>query len=354
MSATLPVIDFSRWLEGSPSQKKQVAQDLASACQRVGFVYITNHGIPTPLLTEAFLYAHKLFALAPSQKMLAPHPPGPTIHRGYSHPGLEKVSQAILLPGADANAHTQSQQLRQVADCKESYDIGSETLATQPNQWLPEAVLPGFRGFTTRFYRRCHETARELLRALAMGIGLGDDDAEAFLGCHSGENNQLRLLHYPPVERGRLEREEVARMPAHSDWGSITMLFQDGCGGLQVEDVDAPGEFVDATPVEGALVMNVGDLLMRWSNGACHIFNLYTMRTNHSLTYILRLPQIHTTPRHGAASIRRAARRRDASDDQSTILDPVLCRSGPNCGHRMSRSLFRPGQPSQVPAGDTG
>ena len=57
-------------------------------------------------------------------------------------------------------------------------------------------------------------------------------------------------------------------MPAHSDWGTITMLFQDNSGGLQVEDPNRKGHFVDATPMDGALVLNVGDLLMRWSNGS--------------------------------------------------------------------------------------
>ena len=106
--------------------------------------------------------------------------------------------------------------------------------------------------------------AKELLRAMAVGLGLDDEDH--FLHFHSGLNNQLRLLHYPPVETEKLSSNLLARMPAHSDWGSITMLFQDGCGGLQVEDPATPGTFVDATPMKGALVMNVGDLMMRWSN----------------------------------------------------------------------------------------
>jgi isopenicillin N synthase-like dioxygenase len=148
---------------------------------------------------------------------------------------------------------------------QESYEIGSDTFARQPNVWLPEDVLPGFRAFMLGFYWRCFETAKQLLRALAVGIGL--DDEEYFLRFHSGENNQLRLLHYPPVETEKLESRAVARMPAHSDWGSITMLFQDGSGGLQVEDPGRPGCFVDAKPLEDALIVNVGDLLMRWSNG---------------------------------------------------------------------------------------
>ncbi|KAK7704123.1 hypothetical protein SLS64_008681 [Diaporthe eres] len=266
MAASLPVIDFSRWLTGSPEEKKAVAKDLAEACRGVGFVYIINHGVTPELLDEAFSWSKKLFDLPEEKKMLAPHPPGPNVHRGYSWPGLEKVSQYIHKDDADSD--DEDAELRKVQDCKESYEIGSETFAQQPNQWLPEEVLPGFREFMTGFYWSCFDTAKELLRAMAMGIGL--DDPDYLLKFHSGENNQLRLLHYPPVETEKLSSNAMARMPAHSDWGSITMLFQDDCGGLQVEHPRKPGEFVDATPMKGALVMNVGDLLMRWSNGELH------------------------------------------------------------------------------------
>lgn len=263
MSAALPIIDFSKWLKGSPEEKKKNAQELAQACREVGFVYVINHGVSQDLLEEAFGWSKKLFDLPEEQKMLAPHPPGPNVHRGYSWPGLEKVSQYVHKEGEDSDAEDEA--LRQVQDCKESYEIGSETFAGQPNQWLPEEVLPGFRTFTTGFYWTCFETAKELLRAIATGIGL--DDPDYLVRFHSGENNQLRLLHYPPVETEKLSSNALARMPAHSDWGSITMLFQDDCGGLQVENAKKPGDFVDAPPIKGALIMNVGDLLMRWSNG---------------------------------------------------------------------------------------
>lgn len=84
---------------------------------------------------------------------------------------------------------------------------------------------------------------------------------------HSGDYNQLRLLHYPPIPAKAIEGGTFARMPAHTDWSTMTMLFQDDCGGLQVEDPKKPGEFIDVAPVPNTLVMNVGDLLMRWSNG---------------------------------------------------------------------------------------
>ncbi|GAP89530.1 putative thymine dioxygenase [Rosellinia necatrix] len=259
-SPPIPVVDLGSWADGAATDRRRIASELTEACRRVGFVYVVNHGVPADLLEEAFAWSRKLFDLPLEQKMLAPHPQGPSVHRGYSWPGLEKVSQTIYAEGEEYKLAED----RKVSDVKESYEIGSENFVQQPNVWLPDDVLPGFREFTTTFYWRCFDAAKELLRALALGVGLDDEDF--FLRFHSGVNNQLRLLHYPPAETERLANNEISRMPAHSDWGTITMLFQDECGGLQVEDPNRPGHFVDATPMKDALIMNVGDLLMRWSN----------------------------------------------------------------------------------------
>ena len=148
---------------------------------------------------------------------------------------------------------------------QESYEVGSEENIQQPPIWLPEDVLPGFREFTTSFYWKLNEVATKILTAMAVGLNL--DDPEYFLKYHSGNENQLRLLHYPPIAASELESNRAARMPAHTDWPSVTFLFQDECGGLQVEDPKEEGKFVDATPIKGAMIMNIGDLMMRWSNG---------------------------------------------------------------------------------------
>lgn len=257
-SSTIPMIDFSQWSSAkTTSERLAVSHSLLSAFKTVGFVYLTNHGLPETLLSEAFSTAQRLFALTPEQKMQAPHPSGPDVHRGYSHPGLEKVSQYF---GGDSSI---GESLRSVADCKESYEIGSEANTLQSNIWLPESTLPGFKAFTTGFYWECNKVAQEILKAIALGLGLSDP--EYLVKFHSGHNNQLRLLHYPPVPAEDIESGKAARISAHSDWGSITILFQDDCGGLEVED--PAGEFVPATPVKGACVVNIGDLLMRWSNG---------------------------------------------------------------------------------------
>ena len=150
---------------------------------------------------------------------------------------------------------------------QESYEVGSEGNKDQPNQWLPEEVLPGFRQFTTDFYWECHRTAEEIMSAMALGIGLEDENY--FRPMHTGHNNQLRLLHYPAIPAELIENEKATRLDAHSDWPSITLLFQDDCGGLQIENPNKKGDFIDVPPLKNTIVMNLGDLMMRWSNGGC-------------------------------------------------------------------------------------
>ncbi|CAI7644756.1 unnamed protein product [Penicillium manginii] len=272
--SVIPVVDFAKWTAGG-SSRLQIAQDIVAACKKVGFVYIVNHPVPDQLVDQAFLWSRLFFDLPQEDKLKAPHPEGWAVHRGYSWPGLEKVSQAM----STTNDQEQAQQLREIPDIKfwrfmqlpadcwqESYDIGSDQNSSQPNQWIPNEVLPGFRDFMSRFYWECFHAGGEILRALAIGLGLENEDY--LLEKHSGHNNQLRLLNYPPVPAEALETERAARCPAHTDWSSITLLFQDDCGGLEVEDVTNPGKFVQATPIKNAIVMNVGDLLQRWSNGS--------------------------------------------------------------------------------------
>ncbi|KAL2039404.1 hypothetical protein N7G274_007676 [Stereocaulon virgatum] len=156
--------------------------------------------------------------------------------------------------------------MRQVSDVKESYEIGSKSNIDQPNQELPEDVLPDFRSFLMYFHWECHHTAETILSAMALGIGLSDENH--FRPTNPGHNNQLRLLHYPPVPVADVEQHLSTEMGAHSDRGSIIMLFQDDCGGLQIEDPHNPGVFINVPPPKDEVVMNVGDLMIRWVNDA--------------------------------------------------------------------------------------
>lgn len=118
-SSAIPIIDFSRWKIGSSEERKAIANQLVDQCRRVGFIYIVNHGVEPELLDSAFSWSKRLFNLEQDKKMLAPHPDGSAVHRGYSWPGLEKVSQ--VLNGDDPNIVNK---LREVMDCKASRTIG--------------------------------------------------------------------------------------------------------------------------------------------------------------------------------------------------------------------------------------
>lgn len=281
--------------------------------------------------------------------MKAPHPPAPTPHRGYSAPGAEKVYSADDLRtqeqergGAGAAEREVSEQLRRIRDCKESFEVGSERNAAQPNVWLPEAVLPGFRAFATDFYWRLDGTAKCVLDALATGLELADEERRGFLAAHSGDNNQLRLLHYPAVEARMLGEGVVGRMPAHRDWSTFTLDFQDGVGGLEVRGPGVGSGFVAAGPVPGACVLNVGDMLERFTNGACSCC-LSQLRGDYMsqrtpAAHALQATEETTTAEGrlirnrllplGAPPRRPPAPPWHATRDPAPLLDPLLRRAG--------------------------
>ncbi|KAJ7319410.1 thymine dioxygenase [Mycena albidolilacea] len=254
-ASAIPIIDFGPFLDGF--NKHEVAGKMVSSFKEIGFVYLMNHGIPTEKSAEMFEWSKRFFAQPMEVKKLAPHPPSGAHHRGYSSPGQEKVVQHVYHPDAIA------EQRAQAPDVKESFECGREEDELQPNIWLPEGVLPGFKEACLDFFWLCHGVELNILRALAIGLGLSED---YFLQYHTDPRNQLRLLHYPSVPTEGLETEKIARIGQHSDFGSITLLLQDDVGGLEVEDPNVAGSFCPAPPIPGALVVNAGDFLMRWSN----------------------------------------------------------------------------------------
>ena len=247
---SIPVVDLSAFsTAGNAESRLESARNLYKACHDLGFVQISGHGVDANLLREAFEWSRQLFSLSHDEKMKAPHPDGPVPHRGlsfsnychqqvlrtrgYSHPGLEKVYSEAEMDSRDA-IETDGDSLRQIQDFKvrpprvaerlptnpdqESYEIGSEENSVQQNIWLPEEVLPGFQSFMTNFYWELNKAARRILEALSLALSLTEAEKDHLFDLHSGHNNQLRLLHYPPISTEKLRRNVVARMPAHCDW----------------------------------------------------------------------------------------------------------------------------------------
>jgi isopenicillin N synthase-like dioxygenase len=118
----IPVVDFANWKpESTSEERKKVAEEIVDACKSVGFLCIVNHGISPERLSEAFSWSKKFFDLSDEQKLRAPHPDGSAVHRGYSWPGLEKVSDVLSAKDDPELA----KKLREVTDYKVNHASSS-------------------------------------------------------------------------------------------------------------------------------------------------------------------------------------------------------------------------------------
>ena len=146
-------------------------------------------------------------------------------------------------------------------DLKETFEIGNEAETTFENRW-PNKELPGFRETMLTYFKAADLLHLDVLRCLAIAMGL---DEEFFTPLCNGNHQNLRLLHYPECQRSKISAAGQKRGGVHSDYGSITLLTQwDNQGGLEACRKD--GEWVFVPPVEGGIVVNIADCMMRWSN----------------------------------------------------------------------------------------
>ncbi|BGO98663.1 hypothetical protein NBRC10513v2_003057 [Rhodotorula toruloides] len=258
VSGIVPIIDFAPFLTGSQAEKEEVAQELFKACTDVGFLMLRNIDslVPPSQIASAFALTKQFFDL-PMQVKEKLAWECPESNRGYVAEGRERVTQE--------SSKEAIEQLRvQAPDYKETLEIGKDYKegpydSPFENRW-PEADLPDFKPFMNQFFEDCHKLHVEIMRALALAMGLGEGffDDKVDQKAHN-----LRLLNYPSIEKAKIEGGGN-RAGSHSDYGTVTLLFQDSVGGLEVQDKQ--GNFVPARPVPDTVVVNVGDLLMRWSN----------------------------------------------------------------------------------------
>ncbi|KAJ1536097.1 hypothetical protein HK405_015383, partial [Cladochytrium tenue] len=253
--ATIPVVDFAAFrasdASADPVASAAVAKELVAAFSDIGFVMLRGHGLDTSLLQRVYNHAAKFFALPMSEKMKLEWE-SPEANRGYSELGREKVTQVMDVEGV--------KKLREFSpDIKESLEIGNEASKEFKNRWPDHDAE--FRATMLEFFDTAHELHVDVMRALAAGLGLDEHTFDRFI---DEKDNTLRLLHYPGVERAVLAKEDQMRAGPHTDYGTITLLFQDDAGGLEVQAKN--GDWIPAVPVPGAVVVNAGDLLQRWSN----------------------------------------------------------------------------------------
>lgn len=213
-----------------------------------GFLYLINSGLSP---TEAYKWSEEYFNLPLEEKMKHPNT-DKEANRGYSGMGIEKTTNIDLDEGQDAVSKLRAM----LPDLKESLEIGSDEGRYPAKPWqnhYPDDILPSFGSAMKEFYEECDDLHHQLLSAIAEGLGLRKDWFKQYV---TAGDHVLRLLHYPSVPKVVLEKEGAVRAGSHTDYGTITLLFQDMSGGLQVRTPE--GKWWDVKPIEGAIVVNAG------------------------------------------------------------------------------------------------
>lgn len=239
----IPVIDIGLLRDGSDAIG--VAKALHQASQEVGFIYIRNHGIDEALIASARATALQFFRQPLEAKQ--------TVSVSDRHRGFLAQGGARMQTGAKA-------------DLKESFIFGHEdengvTLEDHPlrgaNRW--PGAMPVLQQDAMAYFEAAHDVAHHLMRSFALGLGRSED---FFLGTNAAPMSRASFVYYPPQDE-TLGADQFGVGP-HTDFGVLTVLCQDDVGGLQVQD--KAGDWVTAPPIPGTLVVNVGDLLARWTN----------------------------------------------------------------------------------------
>jgi isopenicillin N synthase-like dioxygenase len=246
-TAQIPVIDIGAILDGSDITR--VASEIHSAATEIGFFYIANHGINESLIDQAFAVSRDFFALpVGAKKTIAVD----TSQRGWMATGMSQLQ--------GAKTH----------DLKEVFFWGTEIQADDPdllakrplvalNRW-PDSIFPRLRAELTPYYSAVCQIGEKVLTAIAVSLGAPQD---FFRSRYVSPLARGQMVYYPPSSTADEAAERYGVAP-HTDFGVLTLLLQDNSGGLQVKT--RSGDWIEAPPLPGTLVCNIGDLLQRWSN----------------------------------------------------------------------------------------
>ncbi len=250
----VPVVDIGVLGSDDEHERRGAVQEIADACTEFGFFQIVNHGVSSSLLESVWVRTRQFFALPRDEKL--------AISRSKDNP----------------RGYYDRELTRNMRDLKEVFDFGnvihSELTDNHPsnytkidghNQW--PSGLPSFRSTMVEYFQACETLGITILEALCLSL----DQPRELLRPHFGDDHTsfVRLNYYPLDDP--LEPENATTLTAlgdmalhhHTDAGALTILLQDDGGGLQVS---SHGKWVDIEPIEGAFVINVGDMMQVWSN----------------------------------------------------------------------------------------
>ena len=240
---SIPILDLTPLFEGDTDA---LARDFLRAYGETGFAYITGHGIAPSLIEDVFEASRQFHALPQSEKMKIALDRN---HRGFIAMDTSTDVNSTLAEVTKPNRSESFMMMREDATETAGFLSG-------PNQW---PNLPDFRATLEAYNAAMCRLAHQLIRLAAQCLGEGPD---ALTQHFQPPTTWLRLLYYPSTDPA--ETDLYGSAP-HTDFGALTILAQDPVGGLQVQT--PAGQWIDAPPMEGAFVVNVGDMLNLWSGG---------------------------------------------------------------------------------------
>lgn len=254
---TVPIIDIAPYPTGSQAHQRAVAQQIGTACRDIGFLVVAGHGVSQDLVAEVDEVSRAFFDLPLAEKMQVVRP-APDVTRGYIP--LEGESVARSRGAAEAPGDLNESFMIGPVDVEESLYYCGPAAGKHfaPNLWPARPVT--LRAAYTAYFRVMVDLARTLMRLFALAL----EQPETFFDDKIDKHiSRLRVRNYPAPQV--LPRPGQLRIGAHSDYGSLTILrAEDKPGGLQV--CNQAGEWVDVPIVPGCFIVNLGDLMARWTN----------------------------------------------------------------------------------------
>lgn len=244
----IPVIDLKASVAGDAAGMTATAAAIRKACIDLGFFYVTRHGIAKDVVAGVRKQARRFFDLPEETK------------RKYDINELRRHRGYVPIGSLSADPT--------IVDLQEGFEIGLELPEDDPdyvagnplygpNVWPEE--LPDFRRDVYRYFEEILVLGHRLFELFALGLGLPKDYFEPFI---TKPMAQLRLIHYPASDRSTRPEAAVGIGP-HTDYEPFTILWQDE-DGLQVQN--RGGQWVEAPPIPGTFLVNIGDMLQRWTN----------------------------------------------------------------------------------------
>ncbi|KAJ4011083.1 hypothetical protein NW766_007715 [Fusarium irregulare] len=249
----MPIIDLTT-LDGDEAARKALATKIKAAAENTGFFYVSNHGIAQDLIEEALEQIKGFFNQPQEDKDRVAFTKAGKFC-GYHGVGSTQINNNETKDNKETFSMRYDTRIDTTHDCADDINSNFDSI---DYVWNGTSHLPNFRPVLTKFYQKRLELARKLIRLFALALELPEDYFDKIITTPGADAVHL---HYPGTD----ETDDIdVGIGSHTDIQCVTLLWQDMSGGLQV--LSADDEWLDARPIEGTLVINIGDFLQRLSN----------------------------------------------------------------------------------------